>query len=117
MSSCAPTSSGYKSISFTTQSESVPLVEAIKLAIGWPLIFIGEVRVSETKTRTSGRLETSRWSSTSQLAHGTLLAKPIGWLGRPLNGIGLAESEMYSSKPGPLVAVGAVRLSLSPALR
>ena len=50
-----PTSSGYKSISLTTQSESVPLVEATKLAIGWPLIFIGALNVSETKTRTSGR--------------------------------------------------------------
>src|ERR1700692_3370092 len=99
----------------TTQSESVPLVEATKLAMGWPLIFIGEVNVSDTKTSTSGRLATSRWSSTNQFAHGTLLAKPMGWLGRPLNGIGLAGSEMYSSKPGPLVAVGAVRLSLSPA--
>src|ERR1700730_5082367 len=109
MSSWAPTSSGYKSINLTTQSESVPLVEAIKLAIGWPLIFIGEVKVSETKIRTSGRLATSRWSSTSQLAHGTLLAKPTGWLGRPLKGIGLAGSEMYSSKESLSDAVGAVR--------
>src|ERR1700686_1576448 len=117
ISSWAPTSSGYTSMSFTTQSESVPLVDATKLAMGWPLIFIGEVKVSETKTRTSGRLETSRWSSTSQFAHGTLLAKPMGWLGRPLNGIGLAGSETYSSKGEPSDAAGAVRLSLSPALR
>src|ERR1700686_5694178 len=92
---CPAISSGYTSMSFTTQSESVPLVDATKLAMGWPLIFIGEVKVSETKTRTSGRLETSRWSSTSQLAHGTLLAKPMGGLGRPLNGIGLAGAEIY----------------------
>ena len=47
-------------MSLTTQSESVPLVEAIILATGWPLIFIGAVRTSEVKTSTSGRPEGSR---------------------------------------------------------
>src|ERR1700730_5667272 len=41
----------------------------------------------------------------------------MGWLGRPLNGMGLAGSEMYSSKGAPSDAAGAVRLSLNPALR
>src|SRR5258708_25556341 len=102
-------------MSLTTQSESVPLVEATKLAMGCPLIFIGALSVSETKTTTSGRPETSRWSSTSQLAHGTLLAKPTGWLGRPLKGTGLAGPETYSSNcasPAP----GALKLDFSPAL-
>src|SRR6267378_3637593 len=103
-------------MSLTTQSESVPLVEASRLAIGWPLIFTGAVKVSETKEMTSGRPETSRWSSTSQLAQGTLLAKPTGWLGRPLKGTGLAGSETYSSKDAP-PAAGAVKLNFRPALR
>src|SRR3979490_3394086 len=98
-------------MSLTTQSESVPLVEATRLAIGCPLIFIGAVSVSETKTTTSGRPETPRWSSTSQLAHGTLLARPTGGLGRPQNGTGLAGSETYSSN-GVSPAAGAVRLIL-----
>lgn len=48
------TSSGQTSISLTTQSESVPLVEAIRLVIGSPLIFIGSVSTSVVKTSTSG---------------------------------------------------------------
>src|SRR5712664_916907 len=103
-------------MSLTTQSESVPLVEATKLAIGCPLIFIGAVRVSEMKTTTSGRPETSRWSLVSQVRQGTLPAKPTGKLGRPLNGTGLTGSETYSSNDvSP--AAGAVKLSFSPALR
>jgi hypothetical protein len=47
-------------MSLTTQSESVPLVETIRLAMGWPLIFIGAVSVSETNETTSGRPETPR---------------------------------------------------------
>ena len=38
------TSSGYTSITLTTQSESVPLVDAIKFATGCPLIFTGVVQ-------------------------------------------------------------------------
>src|ERR1700731_4560488 len=103
-------------MSLTTQSESVPLVEAIKLAMGWPLIFIGAVKVSDTKEITSGRPETSRWSLVSQVRQGTLPAKPTGKLGRPLNGTGLAGSETYSSNDVSLAA-GAVKLSLRPAVR
>src|SRR2546427_11723437 len=93
-------------MSLTTQSESVPLVDAIRLAIGWPLIFIGAVSVSETKEMTSGRPETPRWSSTSHCFHGTFSAKPTGWLGRPLKGTGLAGQETDSSKGGPPAAGG-----------
>ena len=41
-------------MSLTTQSESVPLVEAMRLATGWPLIFTGAVRTSEVKTSDVG---------------------------------------------------------------
>ena len=47
-------------MTFTTQSESVPLVEAIRLATGWPLIFTGAVSTSDTNDTTSGRPEASR---------------------------------------------------------
>src|ERR1700682_4988384 len=103
-------------MSLTTQSESVPLVEANRLATGWPLIFTGAVSVSEMKTTTWGRPETSRWSLVSQVRQGTLPAKPTGKLGRPLNGTGLAGSETYSSND-VLLAARAVKLSFSPALR
>src|SRR5271165_7170800 len=56
MPSSPATSSGYTSINLTTQSESVPLVEATRLATGSPLIFMGVVRTSEVNTATSGRL-------------------------------------------------------------
>src|SRR6267378_4062451 len=103
-------------MSLTTQSESVPLVDAIRLAMGWPLIFIGAVSASETNETTSGRPETPRWSSTSHCFHGTFSAKPTGWLGRPLKGTGLAGSETYSSKAAP-PAAGAAKLNFRPALR
>src|SRR5713226_1395200 len=103
-------------MSLTTQSESVPLVDAIRLAIGWPVIFIGAVSVFETKEMTSGRPETPRWSSTSHCFQGTFSAKPTGWLGRPLKGTGLAGSETYSSNGAP-PAAGAAKLNFNPALR
>src|SRR5882724_5002571 len=103
-------------MSLTTQSESVPLVAAIKLAMGWPLIFIRAERVSETNEITSGRPETSRWSSTSHCFQGTFSAKPTGWLGRPLKGTGFAGSETYSSNGTP-PAAGAAKLNFNPALR
>src|SRR5258708_31040847 len=103
-------------MSLTTQSESVPLVEAIKLAMGWPLIFTGAVSVSEIKATTSGRPETSRWSLVSQVRQGTLPAKPTGKLGRPLKGTGLAGSETYSSN-GASLAAGAGGVGFCPAFR
>src|SRR6202043_3567145 len=48
------------SISFTTQSESVPLVEATRCTAGCPLIFTGALKASETNARTSGRPDASR---------------------------------------------------------
>src|SRR5260370_7404233 len=100
----------------TTQAESGAMVGGTTLAMGWPWVFIGAVSISETKTTTSGRPETSRWSSTSQLCQGTLLANPTGWLGRPLKGTGLAGSETYSSN-GASLAPGAVKLSFHPPFR
>ena len=41
------------------------LVDATRLAIGCPLIFIGAVKTPETNATTSGRPDASRWSSTS----------------------------------------------------
>ena len=35
-------------MTLTTQSESVPLVEAMKLAMGWPLILTGAVKTSDS---------------------------------------------------------------------
>ena len=86
---------------FTTQSESVPLVEAIRLATGCPLIFIGAVNTSESNARTSGRPEASRWSSTSHCDHVIAGAVAHGWMGRARNGTGLAGSETYSSNAAP----------------
>jgi hypothetical protein len=43
-----------------TQSESVPLVDAIRFTIGCPLIFTGAVSTSERNTSTSGRPDASR---------------------------------------------------------
>src|SRR5260370_36571531 len=103
-------------MSLTTQSESVPLVEAIKLAMGWPLIFTGAFRTSEMNTATSGRPDASRWSLVSQVRQGTLPAKPTGKLGRPLKGTGFAGSETYSSN-GASPAACAVKLSFSPAFQ
>src|SRR5260370_33371432 len=103
-------------MSLKTQSEAVPLVEATKLAIGCPVIFIGAVSVSEMKTTTSGRPETSRWSLASQVRQGTLPAKPTGKLGRPLNGTGLAGAEADSCK-GCSRAAGACKLCLDAAIR
>src|SRR6185312_14879659 len=90
------TSSGYRSMSFTTQSESVPLVDATKLAIGSPLIFTGAVSASEVNTSTSGRPDASRCSSTSQRDQ---LAPSIG---RARYGTGFIGSETYSLKPKSL---------------
>src|SRR5262249_40038502 len=43
------------SINFTTQSESVPVVDATRLATGCPLIFTDDVRTVDVKQSTSGR--------------------------------------------------------------
>ncbi len=83
------TSSGYTSMSFTTQSESVPLVDAIRFTIGCPLILTGDVSTSETNATTSGRPDASRWSSTShwrQVESGALM----GRFGRARYGTGFA---------------------------
>src|ERR1700687_5574888 len=104
------TSSGKTSINLTTQSESVPLVEATRLATGCPLIFTGAVKTSETNATTSGRPDASRWSSTSHLD------QDASSMGRERKGAGFDGSETYSSKaasPG----LGAPRLNFKPAFR
>jgi hypothetical protein len=55
-------------MSLTTQSLSVPEVEAMRWAMGSPLIFKGSVSTSDLKESTSVRPEKGRWSSTSQRA-------------------------------------------------
>src|ERR1019366_2368228 len=110
MAGCTGTSPGYRSISLTTQSESVPLVEAIRLATGCPLIFSGVVKTSETNARTSGRPDASRWSSTSHRDQDS------SSMGRVRKGTGFNGSETYSSNtasPG----VGAAKLNFKPAFR
>src|ERR1044071_8963625 len=94
-------------MTFTTQSESVPEVDATRFAMGSPLIFIGEVRTSETNESTSGRPEASRWSSPSQ--RDQLLPS----IGRARYGTGFEGSETYSSNAAP-PDFGASRLSLRP---
>ena len=53
-------------MTLTTQSESVPEVEATRFTTGVPLILTAAVKGSDVNTSTSGRPEASRWSSTSQ---------------------------------------------------
>src|SRR5512146_3170661 len=99
-------------MSLTTQSESLPLVEATRLATGCPLIFTGAVNTSETNTATSGRPEASRWSYTSHCAQ----PSPFSSIGRLRKGTGLAGSETYSSN-GESPGLGAAKPRLSPAPR
>src|SRR5262245_59897382 len=91
------TSSGYTSMSFTTQSESVPLVEATRFTFGSPAIFTGVVSTFETNATTSGRPEASRWSSTSQQGQRAQVSYPTAMIGRARYGTGFAGSETYSS--------------------
>src|SRR5581483_10284864 len=84
--------SGYTSISFTTQSESVPLVDAIRCTIGSPDSFIALVSGSDTYVSTSGRPSTNRWSVTSHVRHPVPSEFPTG-LG--LYGTGFAGSDTY----------------------
>ena len=51
-------------MSLTTQSASLPVVEATRLTVGSPLILSGSVNGPVTKVSTSLRPEASRSSST-----------------------------------------------------
>ena len=84
-------------MSFTTQSASVPSVEAMRFAIACPLIFTGAVSASVRKVRTSVRPDASRWSSTSQRGQVCTSSYPVGNVGRARNGTGFAGSDTYSS--------------------
>jgi hypothetical protein len=81
-------------MSLTTKSPSVPVVLAIRLAIGAPAILTGAVRRRVVKVSTSGRVEASRWSLTSQLRHWSASPSARRWIGRCTKGIGFAGSEM-----------------------
>src|SRR3954465_1489496 len=94
---CSATSSGYTSISFTTQSESVPLVDATRFAIGCPSIFTGAVNASVVNTATSVRPEGPRWSVTSHRGQIESPSYPNMRTGRGTNGTGFAGSDTYSS--------------------
>jgi hypothetical protein len=86
--------SGYTSINFTTQSLSVPLVEACRCTTGAPPMRSGAASGSVMKVSTSGRPSTKRWSLTSQVVHMSRSPKRTG---RGTNGTGLAGSDTYSS--------------------
>ena len=53
-------------MSFTTQSLSLPLVDANRCTTGAPLTRTGVVSGAVTYDSTSGRSTTARWSLTSQ---------------------------------------------------
>src|SRR5664279_6103992 len=103
-------------MTFTTQSESVPLVDATRFAIGSPAILTGAVRTSDAYTRTSVRVATSRWSLVSHSRHVLLFSHVETGYGRPRNGTGFAGSETYSSyEPSP--AFGGANPAFPPAER
>src|SRR6266853_2601182 len=87
-------SSGYTSISFTTQSLSVPLVDATRCTTGAPLTRTGSVSTGVTYDNTSGRSTTKRWSVTSQRRQESVSLKRAG---RGRYDTGFAGSDTYSS--------------------
>src|ERR1700756_1940862 len=91
---CDSTVPGYTSINFTTQSLSVPLVEAYRFTSGTPLTRNGAVSGAVTYVSTSVRPSTNRWSSTSQCRHASPSSATTG---RVRYGTGFAGSETYSS--------------------
>src|SRR5512134_3951046 len=103
-------------MTFTTQSESLPLVDATRFTSGCPLIFNGAVSTSDTNTATSGRPEASRWSETSHSRQVLPPSKLDGGTGREMNGTGFAGSDTYSSNVATL-DFGASNESFEPAER
>src|SRR5262252_9349472 len=99
-------------MSLTTQSESVPLVEATRFATGWPLILTGAVSTSDVNTATSVRPDDSRWSLTSHFCQPSAVAST----GRGRYGTGRAGSETYSEYSWP-PAAGAESDVFPPAAR
>src|SRR2546430_17370095 len=65
----AGAASGYSSISFTTQSASVPDVEANRSTITSPATVRSRSRGGGVPAAATGRPETKRWSSTNHGYH------------------------------------------------
>jgi hypothetical protein len=63
---CSPAgySSGYTSISLTTQSASVPVVETNSFGVTGPAMVTSSSSTSDWYTSTSGRVAAKRWSDT-----------------------------------------------------
>src|SRR5687768_6774036 len=93
-------------MSFTTQSLSVPVVDAKRVAKISPLMVRGSVRGSLTKVRTSVRSAKGRWSSTSHCLHVDSVLY-MARIGRTRYGTGLAGSDTYSEYCTLLAAGGA----------
>ena len=84
-------------MSFTTQSESVPLVEATRFATGSPAIFDGRRQdVGRVDEHVRPRRDLALVAR-EPLRHALLLSHAEHGYGRPRNGTGLAGSETYSS--------------------
>src|SRR5262245_66152294 len=93
-------------MSFTTQSLSMPLVEATRCTTGTPAIRTASLSGGVVYASTSGRSTTERWSLTSHRRHDS---ESLNRVGRGIYGTGLAGSETYSSYPAPgCEAAGAV---------
>src|SRR5207249_5132153 len=87
-------SSGYTSISFTTKSLSVPVVDAMSWAESSPVTVRSRSSGRVTHVATSGRLSTNRWSATSHRRQSPL--GYVGEIGRARYGTGFAGSDTYS---------------------
>src|SRR5208282_2616558 len=89
---------GYTSMSFTTQSLSVPVVEAYNFAVTCPASVTSSFNSSVCHIATSGRSFTNRWSCTSHVYQ--LPGWSAGYVvstGRCRYGTGCAGSLSYAS--------------------
>src|SRR4051812_46759088 len=93
-------------MSFTTQSASVPVVDANRCAARLPAITTSSVRGSVFHVSTSFRLSRKRWSSTSQRPQDEPPVK-VGRIGRGRYGTGAAGSDTYESKAPDAASRGA----------
>ena len=90
----------------------MPLVDATRLATGWPLIFSGVVSTSDENASTSGAAGRLALIVDQPLAPTTRRRR--GWIGRERYGTGFAGSETYSSNGAP-PAAGAANPAFRPA--
>src|ERR1700704_2774657 len=93
-------------MSFTTQSASLPVVDANRCAARLPAITTSSTSGSVFQVRTSLRPSRKRWSSTSHRLH-VEPAVNDGWIGRARYGTGLAGSDTYESNPADAGSRGA----------